>query len=116
MFNDALEKKEASISILSPLLSYASFAVRKHSNIEKKRGKSKAECLQVRGNPKASPLRSSPEVFPKLPPAVILLAECDILRCEGEEFGRELNEAGIRAEVIIMQGLPHGRSHALLLE
>ncbi|PQE24653.1 AB hydrolase superfamily protein [Rutstroemia sp. NJR-2017a WRK4] len=45
--------------------------------------------------------------FAGLAPALIMTAEMDPLRDEGEAYGRKMNEAGSRAEVIRMGGMPH---------
>ena len=58
----------------------------------------------------ASPLLFPAEKFAELPPAQILVGELDVLRHEGEEFARKLSEAGVRADVEVMQGMPHRKS------
>lgn len=58
-------------------------------------------------DPEASPLLFPAEKFRDLPPAQILVGEVDVLRHEGEEFARKLREAGVKADVEIMQGMPH---------
>ncbi|KAM3074809.1 hypothetical protein ACMFMG_008223 [Clarireedia jacksonii] len=45
--------------------------------------------------------------FKGLAPALIMTAEMDPLRDEGEGYGKKMNEAGSSAEVIRMQGMPH---------
>lgn len=55
----------------------------------------------------ASPLLAPLETFAKLPPAVILVGELDVLRWEGEEYARKLNAAGVQAKVELMKGMPH---------
>jgi len=55
----------------------------------------------------ASPLRATTEQLKGLPPALILVAENDILRDEGEEYGRKLNEAGVTVTTIRYNGTIH---------
>jgi acetyl esterase/lipase len=55
----------------------------------------------------ASPLRASLEQLKGLPPALIQVAENDILRDEGEAYGRRLDEAGVEATTIRYDGMIH---------
>ena len=59
-----------------------------------------------RGDSDASPLRASS--FAGLAPAVVITAEHDILRREGHEYARRLQEAGTPAEIIDYTGQVHG--------
>lgn len=59
------------------------------------------------GSVEASPLFATDEVFTKLPPAVVLVGELDVLRWEGEEYARKLQGAGVEAKVELMKGMPH---------
>ena len=43
-----------------------------------------------------------------LPPAMIVTAECDILRSEAETYGKLLAEAGVAVETITASGMTHG--------
>ncbi len=61
--------------------------------------------VERRSESEASPLLF--ENFDKLPPAVILVGELDVVRHEGEEYGRKLREAGVMAKVEVMRGMPH---------
>ncbi|KAH9903751.1 alpha/beta hydrolase fold-domain-containing protein [Xylariomycetidae sp. FL2044] len=54
----------------------------------------------------ASPLKWAGD-WAALPPAVIVVGELDVLREEGEAFGRKLEGAGVRADVHVMRGQPH---------
>jgi len=55
----------------------------------------------------ASPLLASDEVFASLPPAVIIVAELDVLRSDGENYAKKLKRNGIQADLFVMQGMPH---------
>lgn len=55
----------------------------------------------------ASPLQASVEQLKGLPPALIQVAECDILRDEGEEYGRKLDEAGVTVTTVRYDGMIH---------
>jgi acetyl esterase/lipase len=61
--------------------------------------------VERRSESEASPLLFND--FSKLPPAVILVGELDVVRHEGEEYGRKLREAGVMAKVEVMRGMPH---------
>lgn len=60
-----------------------------------------------RKNIHASPLQASIEELKGLPPALIQVAENDILRDEGEAYGRKLDEAGVEASTVRYDGMIH---------
>lgn len=55
----------------------------------------------------ASPLQASVEQLRGLPPALIQVAENDILRDGGEAYGRKLDEAGVKATTVRYNGVIH---------
>ncbi|QEM11726.1 alpha/beta hydrolase [Mucilaginibacter rubeus] len=54
-----------------------------------------------------SPLNATIEQLKGLPPALIQIAEADILRDEGEAYGRKLDEAGVPTTTIRYNGMIH---------
>jgi acetyl esterase len=58
-------------------------------------------------DPLASPLFSPDSLFVGAPPALIITAELDPLRDEGEEYGRRLIANGVTASIVRFNGMFH---------
>lgn len=55
----------------------------------------------------ASPLQATVEQLKGLPPALIVVAESDILHDEGTAYGRKLDEAGVDVTLVQYDGMIH---------
>lgn len=62
---------------------------------------------EKRKNVFASPLQASIEQLKGLPPALIQVAENDVLRDEGEAYARKLDEAGVNVTSMRYNGMIH---------
>ncbi len=62
---------------------------------------------EKRKNILASPLQATLEQLKGLPPALIVVDENDVLRDEGEAYGRKLGEAGVTVTTVRYDGMIH---------
>ncbi len=62
----------------------------------------------LRADPLASPLRALEDELKNLPPALVITAECDVLRDEGEAFARKLAAVGVSVTAVRFAGTLHG--------
>ncbi|MBZ4187714.1 alpha/beta hydrolase [Niabella beijingensis] len=63
--------------------------------------------LKERNNKYASPLKASLEELKGLPPALVQVAENDILHDEGVAYGRKLDDAGVPTTITEYKGFIH---------
>jgi acetyl esterase len=66
-----------------------------------------APDAKTRDNPYVSPLRASMDELKGLPPALVITAENDPLRDEGEAYARKLAEAGVDVTAVRYDGTIH---------
>jgi acetyl esterase len=66
-----------------------------------------ATSLNERKDIHVSPLKATVDQLKGLPPALIQVAENDILRDEGEAYGRKLDQAGVPVTTVRYNGVIH---------
>jgi acetyl esterase len=72
-----------------------------------KSGEVSNETLKLAQDPRASPLLASDDVLKAMPPALIITAEYDPLRDEGEDYARRLSSIGVKCSLVRYFGQVH---------
>jgi acetyl esterase/lipase len=63
--------------------------------------------LERRSEPLASPLRATDEQLARLPPALLIVDEADVLRDEGEAYAARLRACGVPVTTVRYDGITH---------
>lgn len=58
--------------------------------------------------PTVAPMAAPLDLLKGLPPALIITAEIDVLRSEGEEYSKKLISAGVDTASVRYTGIAHG--------
>jgi acetyl esterase/lipase len=66
-----------------------------------------APDLETRKQAYASPLRAVDQQLAGLPPALVIVDECDVLRDEGEAYAARLRAAGVKVTTVRYDGTTH---------
>lgn len=66
-----------------------------------------APCMADRNNIPASPLRAGLDRLKDFPGTMIINGQADVLRSEGEAFGKKLRRAGVNVTALRVQGTIH---------
>lgn len=58
--------------------------------------------------PTAVPMSATSEILTDLPPALVITAENDVLRAEGEKYAKKLSKAGVETICVRYLDIGHG--------